>query len=31
MIKNVNEEELVKKEKKKPMEQYKRMQCEIVR
>jgi hypothetical protein len=31
MIKNVNEEELMKKEKKKPMEQYKRMQCEIVR
>ncbi|WJX94886.1 hypothetical protein P8452_76261 [Trifolium repens] len=29
MIKNVNEEELMKKEKKKPMEQYKRMQCEI--
>ncbi|WJX89317.1 hypothetical protein P8452_71326 [Trifolium repens] len=30
MIKNVNEEELVKKEKKKPMEQYKRMQCEVI-
>ncbi|GAU18273.1 hypothetical protein TSUD_176150 [Trifolium subterraneum] len=30
MKKNVNEEELMKKEKKKPMEQYKRMQCWVI-